>query len=343
MKLRMLVSYYFYRDTDLKTLIEAFPEPPDVFADSGAYSAYTLGGEVTVDGYAEWVNQWKHYFTAYANLDVIQNPKATLDNQRALESLGLTPLPVFHGGDPWEYYEGYLAEYPWVCLGGMVARDKDAIMRWLVKAFTMARDADVCLHGFGQTNHTLLSAFPWYSVDSSSWTSGHRWGTLDLWDEKRARFVKASIGKHASIYKHAALIRAHGGDPEILARPDCNLVNVEGKDVDLARSERQHVIAINVRAWLMFEQWLRRRHGPIGPPRGMVEPDHLRVYLADSRGSRGVHTETPDLGLAAQGLKLYLSTFYSDTMRYLTGPKIYIVDGYPPHLVQASKVAAEQE
>ena len=191
MKLRILLSYWYYKDTDLDALfVKYFTEPyPDVFADSGGFSAMTQGAAIQWQEYAAWVKRWAHLFCTHANLDAIGDPAKTAQNQKHLEDAGLTPLPVFHVGSDFKHLEAYIDKYPYIALGGMVPhlRYTDRIMPWLVKCFKLAQGRSV-FHGFGATNWTVVKSLPWYSVDSSSWGSGFRFGQVPVFDAQRGKF-----------------------------------------------------------------------------------------------------------------------------------------------------------
>jgi hypothetical protein len=84
--MRILVSYHYYKKTDLDTLVAKLSPPvPDIFADSGAFSAHTQGVSVSLGEYVAWLRRWSHHFTTYSNLDVIGDADATGTNQRRLE------------------------------------------------------------------------------------------------------------------------------------------------------------------------------------------------------------------------------------------------------------------
>ena len=78
-----------------------------LFLDSGAFSAYTLGIEINIYEYIEFIKQHKNIIDMYANLDVIATgntlndkkyaAEKTLQNQKIMEEAGLSPLPVFLG------------------------------------------------------------------------------------------------------------------------------------------------------------------------------------------------------------------------------------------------------
>lgn len=346
MPFRILLSYHYYKKTDIAKLAASFPEPPEIFADSGAFSAYWQHVDIDIADYAAWLKRWDAYFTTYVSLDAIGDAEQSLRNHEAMLDMGLNPLPVFHGGEPWEYLERYAEKHPYMALGGMVSSGgKQAVMRWLVKAFTIGKQYDTVFHGFGQTTLDIVAAFPWYSIDSSSWGSGHRFGTLHLWDDKRGRFLQAKVGDKTEVYRHAALIRSHGGDPTLLARRDFSMLG--DKPVEEVRPERAHVIAVNVAAWLRFEQWLRQRHGPITiPERGVAlnQGPGCHVYLADSRGSDAL-TERQDLAIAAKqlaGAKVYLACTGGDPDRLArtdvdTGLKVYFAEGVERNLTMAAE------
>lgn len=311
MRLRILLSYHYYRNTDLDGLFATyFSEPyPDVFADSGGFSAMTQGVDIDLDDYAGWLQRWGHLFNTYANLDVIGDAEATLLNQQRLEDKGLSPLPVFHTGEDWQYLERYIEQYPYVALGGMVPymRFPNKIMPWIIRAFRLAREGDnvrTVFHGFGATAWKVIRDLPWYSVDSSSWGTGFRYGRVPLFEAARGRFVNLSLGDHRSCYQYAPLIREMGFDPADFA--------------DRARNDRAKICAISALSYMRAEQWLRERHGEIHIP-GRSAPVGLRAHLVASASSPGARRggNMSVTALAQAGLRVYLVEQSGDTSRAL--------------------------
>ena len=277
-RLHILLSYHYYKTTDLDKFVEEnFDEPyPGIMADSGAFTAMTSGGEVTLAEYAGWIQRWQHRFDAYANLDVIKDAEGTLTNQRILEDeYGLQPLPVFHVLEDWKYLDHYLENYHYVGLGvaGMQAR-KDAVMRWLVKCFKRRVGTDTEYHGFGLTGWPVMRSFPWLSVDSSSWGQGFRYGAIPLFDARQGRFMKAKLGDPISCAKHAHLFKQYGYDPADFA--------------DRARNDREKICGVSALSYLHAEQWINaRRNGK----------KKLTVHLVDTHwehlvfANRGIHRQ----------------------------------------------------
>jgi hypothetical protein len=294
LRLRILLSYWYYRDIDVDALLSThFLEPyPEIFADSGAFSAQTQRVQIPLDAYMLWIRRWEHRFTTYANLDVIGHWQATAAHQATMEAADLAPLPVFHVGEPWPVLEGLLERYRYIALGGLVPhlRYTDRVMPWLIKAFRLAKDRAV-YHGFGVTNWEILKALPWYSVDSSSWGAGFRYGQVPLFDRQRGRFVTVSLRNYRDCYRAAVLIRALGFDPEDFA--------------DHARYDRAKVSALSALSFLAAEAWLRQRHGEIRLPAQPSPGPKISLVMAPSANSTMGPTSLA-AGVNAVGSRLYL-------------------------------------
>lgn len=320
LRLRILLSYHYYRDVDLDVLFtKYFTEPyPEVFADSGGFSAMTQGAKIDRDEYAAWLKRWRHRFTTYANLDVIRDHRATAFNQAYLEDRGLAPLPVFHGGSPYEVLERLIERYPYIALGGLVGFSR-VYLAHLAKCFRMARGKAV-FHGFGVTSWTALKSLPWYSVDSSTWGQGFRFGTVPLFDERRGTWQKLQLGNLALWRKNRWQVERLGFNPDDFG--------------DRARNDRAKICAVAALSYMLAERWLRSYHGPVHVPNNADGPAGPLVHLVTATGNSnmscralgeagidGDNTPGPrlhladarpwsgeDLSNADSGLKTYLGT-----------------------------------
>lgn len=290
LRLRILLSFHYYKDTDLDALFSKyFTEPyPDVFVDSGGFSAMTQGVTIDIKQYADWVKRYRHLISTYANLDNIKSADETLSNQKRLEDYGLNPIPVFHTGEDWEVLERYVEHYPYIALGGMVPymRYTKKIMPFIIKAFKTAGDKSV-FHGFGATSWAVIKSFPWYSVDSSSWGAGFRFGQVPLFDASKGRFFTVKLGSRIECGKFAYLIREAGFDPADFW--------------DRERNDRAKICAISALSYIKAEQWLRKRWGEVYIPNNERVSEGLRLHLADANPQR--------YGDAVQGagVRLHLS------------------------------------
>jgi len=172
----ILISYWTIKNSSIVETISRLEYSPTIFLDSGAFSAMTQGAKVSISDYGKFILKNRQYLEVYANLDVIYEPELTLDNQKFLEEMNLSPLPVFHVGEEWKWLEMYCKKYDYVALGGMVpyAGKKTKLLKFMKKSFEIAKEHKTKLHGFGCNNSWLLNSFDFYSVDSRSWLMAHR-------------------------------------------------------------------------------------------------------------------------------------------------------------------------
>lgn len=181
-KINVLRSYWEISEFDGHTLSR---HGVNQFLDSGAFSAWSQGISIDVKHYGAWVKRYESQLQYYANLDAIPRSSApgerkaaaqkTLENQLALEDMGLKPIPVFHKGEPWEYLERYLAKYDYICLGGLVADAKAGGNKEFFDEVWSKYLADekgkpkAKIHAFGMTSLQHMVRYPWFSADSSTW------------------------------------------------------------------------------------------------------------------------------------------------------------------------------
>lgn len=285
--IRALLSFHYFRGKDLDEIAEGLTVGdvrPDLFADSGAFSAQRSGASITLDEYESWVNKWRHVFTVYANLDVIGDGAASMRNLVELEKRGLEPLPVFHTHtEDMSVLEELCERYEYVAIGGMVGYRGATIFPWLVKCHKVARKHGTGLHGFGQTSRRPLQDLPWYSVDSSSWTTGFRYGKVCVFDAEDGCSGMYPLKDRDLWLKREPLVRSYGFSPADF--------------YDRSRNTRDHNICLSALGFRRFERWLLARHGPTKGPANLTGP---RVYLADSPAGTGAR---PDLNSLAALLR----------------------------------------
>jgi len=208
---KILCSFHFFRKINFDALIGNFPVKPMIFADSGAFSAASQGVPVGVDEYASWLHRWKHHFCVYSNLDVIRNPEASARNQRILEKEGLEPIPVFHTGSDFIHLDRLAEDYAYIALGGMVGQSRSACLKWAATCMKRTEHQGTKFHGFGMTSKDVIEALPWFSVDSSSWVAGAKFGRMMIYDGRE--WHQAKIGNEREIARVSSMIRSYGFDP----------------------------------------------------------------------------------------------------------------------------------
>jgi len=185
-----------------------------VFLDSGAFSAYTLGVEIDLPTYCEYIKRNRDLWRVEDGvmmasvLDGIGDPLKTYQNQMAMEALGAKPLPCFHAGEDERYLEYYVKNYEYITLGGMVGTSSKQLCTWLDRMFERyltdgSGRPRLKVHGFGITAIPIMERYPWWSVDSSSWIQSAafgsivtpQWGLLSVSEKSPARH---DAGQHAT-------------------------------------------------------------------------------------------------------------------------------------------------
>lgn len=167
--------------------------PEYVMLDSGAFTAWSLGRDVSLAAFAAWAAKVRQQRpdAVVVNLDVIPGApglpptraereaamKASEQNADALRAAGLPAIEVYHQHEPRAYLRHLLRRMPEHGILG-ISPDNSASTPARRRFLEATRDALLAetgraafprCHGFGATARALLFAFPFYSADSSSW------------------------------------------------------------------------------------------------------------------------------------------------------------------------------
>lgn len=300
-----LVSFHYFRnDEHMEKVTES--GRLRLIGDSGAFSAFTQGSEITLPDYAAWVKQWRSRLYWAAALDVFGDPDATLANFRTLrDKYGLVTVPTLHiGGDP-KWIDVYAREgVDFMGLGGMVGMPAPAVFRWLVHVFRHVRDhqPQMRFHTWGMTRQSVLEKLPIYSADSSGLLgSAYRYATLQLWDTRARKQVQIKLdGKEP--YRHRRLLtEQYGVSPKDIARSHAG--------------NRTILIRITALAVQRRTETLTRRH-QVSPPTWGIQ--------APSRAVAGTRCH-----VAEANIKDFV----------VLGPRIHVVDGSSAHLATVARAS----
>lgn len=174
---------------------------PDMFiVDSGAFSAWTLGKHIDFDAYRVHAHNatTRHPRTHIVNLDVIpgeygrtstaaeraEGMEQSLHHADVLRADGFRVMEVFHQDEPAHFLAHLLTRRQPNELLGLSPRNDVATpmkCRWLREVHKEIRahtDTMPPCHGLAVTGGAVFRAFPFYSVDSSSWMAPTRWGLI---------------------------------------------------------------------------------------------------------------------------------------------------------------------
>lgn len=164
-----------------------------VFFDSGAFTLQRDNKFTRKDldafaqRYAAMIHATPKQWDFYVTLDWRLDSEVTWEAHQLCHKLGIYPSPVFHGTDTIDWFYKYVdAGYKLINISKPVGASGNTLRRFYDKVFNMAEKHNVCLHGLSQTGSMLLE-YPWYSVDSTSWTMGSRTASILIIDPVRRK------------------------------------------------------------------------------------------------------------------------------------------------------------
>lgn len=284
---RALTSFWFFRQYDMDDVVEQLTEDgnrPTLIADSGAFSAYTNGATVTPQGYADWLARWPGVFDWAITMDIINDPEASWASHQATEQACQRRLvPVVHYGEPLSEFDRYRdAGHSLMAVGGLAMRDmysQGKRFRWLNGVFDWAKVNGVALHGLGIGSFKQMYELPWWSVDASSWTSGHHYGLTAIFDPQLGKMKRVSR-QHAQAHdeRQARILRSRGVEPRWLARD----------------FQRRWAGSVGADSYRRAEHWIRQRAGVVPCPNDPAltplrdQGEGIRVHLASVYGDLGM-------------------------------------------------------
>ena len=188
-------------------------KPYTLFLDSGAHSLYTR--EVIkkkhqkgyayydtkefwdyVDAYAAFLKKYKSSIDYYVNVDVIFNPEMSWEVLKYMEKKHkLKPVPVIHHGTSLSWVERHLKEgYELLGIGGLGQEVTSSVYtRWGDQVFDLICDNPkrlpcVRAHGFAMTSYPLITRYPWWSVDSTTWVKAASYGSIYVPKKTKGEF-----------------------------------------------------------------------------------------------------------------------------------------------------------
>jgi hypothetical protein len=174
-------------------------EPEYLIFDSGAFSAWSAGKVINISEYADWALEKQKGFkrVVCVNLDVIpgemgrtstaaerkEGMARSLKNADYLRSRGLDVMEVFHQDEPKEFLDLLISRQTEKGVLGISPRNDVAVgskLQWqatLLKHLYSTRGKNFPrTHGLAVTSYDMLANFPYYSADSSTWSSPFRFG-----------------------------------------------------------------------------------------------------------------------------------------------------------------------
>ena len=183
----ILVSYFeLGKNVTLKNL---YNQGFNIMLDSGAYSFAVSERQNRVDfdkylvDYISFLEKNKKYVESYVELDIdnVVGVEKVKQYRKIMETYNLQPVVVWHpirGKAAWiQHCKDYAR------IGFNTIKDVKTAQQvgWLLK---QSEKYGAKVHGFGTTKANFMKNNPFYSVDSTSWMSGGRYGSFYYFNGK---------------------------------------------------------------------------------------------------------------------------------------------------------------
>lgn len=175
-----LVSFYYIRKWQ-SALFNS-----DLFLlDSGAFTFINNNGDTKnfddyLTKYIKFIkkNDIKYFFEL--DVDVIVGyPKVLKMRERLEKETGKKCIPVWHKSRGLDEWYKLTKEYDYVAVGGFAIKDiKEQDFKYVTVLLDIAKQNGCKVHGLGFTNLKYIRTLHFYSVDSTTWQSGNRFGTI---------------------------------------------------------------------------------------------------------------------------------------------------------------------
>lgn len=180
-KLNILVSYEYQNDKILDILVK-HQDQLNIIIDSGAFSAFTKKKTISLDAYNKFIFNLKKRIKSFnfIQLDVVFNPEMTKLNLIKQQDAGLDPCPVYTRGEKPERFFELIEQGHYVFVGG-VQRGEN--YKGFAK-FLLEKSKGKKVHYLAFTKLNFIQKYSPYSVDSSTWCAGSRFGLLKMLTNK---------------------------------------------------------------------------------------------------------------------------------------------------------------
>lgn len=149
-----------------------------LIVDSGAFTAWNIGKKIDLDEYCRFLDSIESFrpFNA-VQLDVFGDPDASWKNFLIMKRRGYDVMPVFTRGETLDRLEEMYKLTDYIMFGGITIGGKNMnYVKWF-----MEQNKGRKVHWLGFCNTDFVKHFKPYSIDSSSWSSGGRFGNIHFY------------------------------------------------------------------------------------------------------------------------------------------------------------------
>ena len=176
--------------------------------DSGAYSAMNgtlknIDWDKYVENYADFIakNNIKHFIEM--DIDSVVGLEKVEQLREKLEKITKKKcIPVWHRSRGEKYFLQMIKNYDYVALGGFAINEwKKKDYKYINWFLEKAKENNCKIHGLGITGIDVLKKYKFYSVDSTSWLAGSKYGEVCMFRNGFPVRIKKKLNKRVKDYK----------------------------------------------------------------------------------------------------------------------------------------------
>jgi hypothetical protein len=184
-----LFSYHYTKNAP--KFIAYHSQFKDFILDSGIFTYLNGKDTKNVD--------WEKYIYDYGNFVKLHNIKNYVEvdidqivglkeverlRAKLEKQVGWQSMPVWHINRGYENWLQTCTDYNYVCFGAFITDNlKEDKYPFIRKFIYDADKLDCRVHGLGMTTYKWLKQLPFYSVDSSTWIAGARFGYIQYFKD----------------------------------------------------------------------------------------------------------------------------------------------------------------
>lgn len=261
--------------------------------------------------YIDYCKRHAHEVDAYVALDCLPGENGLMDHSQAaieksasksyenlqiMKNAGLKPVPVFHQGERFEWLDKMLQDgETYIGISPYLRSHQSEIIEWMDQAFSRITDnkgrPQIKTHGFGVTACNLCTRYPWFSVDSTSWSVGGGYGAILV-----PHYVDGipNYAKPPQTLKLSARKQDQSGGFDGLSESQQDVVRRAAADAGVSMAELRNSFMgrwrLNVRYHLgmaaeckgnLFKNRVNGFFGKVADSRRQAyDPEPLRMYFA---------------------------------------------------------------
>jgi hypothetical protein len=199
--LYLLESYHYI--TKQSWMYPLFKEFKGFLLDSGAFTYLTslknkkINWEKYVIDYGNFVKEHNIKYFFELDIDPIVGIKEVERLRKLLEQTAERKcIPVWHKSRGLEYWKQMVKDYNYIAIGGIVTQEIKRSEYAIFKPLLKIAELNNCkVHGLGFTNLKGMEIYRFYSVDSTSWLSGNKFGSVYFFDGKTMKKQNKEAGQ----------------------------------------------------------------------------------------------------------------------------------------------------